>query len=307
MKQIFAVFFITFACYALANAFFSPYCQENATCVRGCSWGLERGFNGVANRVLPGHDHRNLTVASPVLCGRECLIDDRCFSFHYSEGERRCELNGATASRYPMELIEMEGIFYYGPEEPKLVQLLASGNKTGIPSLTDCWYHTHASAASECRRTGQHLCLQWELDHASKEGYPTTPPSWYADPDSLAVLNETGVTYHDLPLTAPSPGLCCSLPMTYRDPVITPKSYELADRAGQARGCSDLAAHPCTLAELKEAYDHGYRSLYWGYLATPNRHAIVGCHHGDDCYQGTIANTPRPNERAQVYCCPNRT
>ncbi|XP_038069632.1 uncharacterized protein LOC119738755 [Patiria miniata] len=275
---------------------------------RGCSWGLERYFNGVANRVLPGHGYCNLTLPSLAMCGMECFIDDRCLTFHYSEGERRCELNGATASRYPMALIERAGTDYFSPEQPSFAELLTNGREVPI-RLTDCWYHTHASAASECRRTGQHLCLQWELDHASKEGYPATPPSWYADPDSQAVLTETGVTYHDLPLTAPSPGLCCSLPMTYRDPVITPQSYDLADRAGQVRGCSDLAAHPCTLAELKEAYDHGYRSLYWGYLATPNRDTRVdGCtHHKDDeCYQGTIANTPRPATRKQVYCCPNR-
>ncbi|XP_038066734.1 uncharacterized protein LOC119736798 [Patiria miniata] len=313
----------------VTEAFFGSHCQDRQLkpCTRGCSWGLERYFNGVANRVLPGHGYRNLTLPSLAMCSRECLIDDRCFSFHYSEGERRCELNGATTSRYPMALIERAGTDYFGPEEVGYYQLVLcffvswiqgkSYRATfflldifSVPiSLTDCWYHTHASAASECRRTGQHLCLQWELYYASKEGYPTTPPSWYADPDSLAVLTETGVTYHDLPLTAPSPGLCCSLPMTYRDPVITPQGYELADRAGQASGCSDLAAHPCTLAELKEAYDRGYIRGFWLYFAMPNRDAsVAGCtiHQGDECYQGTIANTPRPTARARVYCCPSR-
>ncbi|XP_038066945.1 uncharacterized protein LOC119736971 [Patiria miniata] len=296
----------------VTEAFFGSNCQDRQSkpCTRGCSVGLERHFNGVTNRVLPGHGYRNLTVVSRVLCGRECLMDDRCFSFHYSKGERRCELNGATASRYPMAVTERAATDYYGPEEARFAELLTNANEVPI-SLTDCWYHTHSSAASECRRTGQHLCLPWELDHASKEGYPATPPSWYADTDSQAVLTETGVTYHDLPLTAQSPGLCCSLPMTYRDPVITPKSYELADRAGQASGCSDLAAHPCSLAELKEAYDRSYVSGYWLYFEIPNREATVaGCnpmyHYGNECYEGTIANTPRPYAYAQVYCCRNR-
>ncbi|XP_038066732.1 uncharacterized protein LOC119736795 [Patiria miniata] len=294
----------------VTEAFFESHCQDgqSKSCTNGCQRGLERYFNGVANRVLPGHGYRNLTVASPVLCGRECLIDDRCFSFHYSEGKMRCELNGATASRYPMDLTEMDGIFYYGPEEPKLVQLLASGDNTGFPSLTDCWYHTHASAATECSKTGQQLCLHAQLDHASGEKYPATPLSWYADTDSLAVLTETGVTYHDLPLTAPSPGLCCSLPYVYRDPVRTASLYAVADRAGQASGCSDQGAHPCTLAELKEAYDNGYRSSTWLYFATPNRDASVadggcGSRTGDECYQDTIANTPRPAAQSWVYCC----
>ncbi|XP_038069779.1 uncharacterized protein LOC119738875 [Patiria miniata] len=289
-----------------------PHCQDKP-CIKGCSRGLERYFNGIANHVLPGHVYGNLTVASRVLCGRECLIDDRCFSFHYSEGKRRCELNGATASRYPLALIERTGTNYYGPEQASFANLLTNETEEKGPiSLTDCRFYNHPSAASECNKTGQHLCLRWELDHASNEGYPATPPygSWYADPDSQAVLTETRVTYHDLPLTSPSPGLCCSLPMTYRDPVITPQSYELADRAGQASGCSDLAAHPCTLAELKEAYDRGYRSVDWLYFEIPNRDAsVVGCgvyHYGDECYQDTIGNTPRPGAPREVLCCPNR-
>ncbi|XP_038069276.1 uncharacterized protein LOC119738451 [Patiria miniata] len=295
----------------VTEAFFGSHCQEMQLkpCTRGCSRVLDREFNGVANRVLPGHVYRNLTVRCQFVCARVCLADRCCFSFHYSEGERRCELNGATASRYPLALIERTGTNYYGPEEPSFAELLTNGREVAI-SLTDCWYRTHASAASECRKTGQHLCLQWELDHASKEGYPATPLSWYADPDSQAVLTETGVTYHDLPLTSPSPGLCCSLPMSYRHPVLTRESYDLADRAGQASGCSDLAAHLCTLAELKEAYEHGYRSWDWYYLATPNRDAsVAGCseyHYGDECYQDTIANTPRPEWRTRAYCCPNR-
>ncbi|XP_022103310.1 uncharacterized protein LOC110986034 [Acanthaster planci] len=288
-------------------------CQENArSCNRECPRNLNQHFNGITDRVLLGHGYRNLTVVSPVWCGRECLIDNRCFSFHYSEGERRCELNGATVSRFPLALIETMGTNYYGPQQQTFAELITSWKKEVPLSPTDCWYQTQALASSECQSASQHLCLQWELQHAYKEGYPaaTTHGSWYADPDGLAVLTETGVTFQDLLLTASAPALCCSVPLTYRNPIPTKAGYDLTDRAGQMSGCSNLAAHLCTLAELKEAYYHGYRCECWFYFATPNRDAAVkngGCgfHTGSECFEGIVAHTARPAARHRAFCCPN--
>ncbi|XP_022103311.1 uncharacterized protein LOC110986035 [Acanthaster planci] len=291
-----------------------PSCQGNArSCTTECPRNLNRDFNGIPNRVLLGHGYGNLTVASPVRCGRECLIEDRCFSFQYSEKDRQCELNEATASQFPLALIEKTGKNHFGPEQPTFAELITSWKGEAPLSLTDCWYQSRACASSDCQSAGQHLCLQWELQHAYKEGYPPTTPhgSWCADLGRLAVLTETGVTFHDLPLTTSAPALCCSVPVSYREPVLTEQKYDLADRAGQLSGCSDLAAHLCTLAELKEAYDHGYRCNCWYYFATPNRDASVkpggcGAYYGSECYQGIIANTPRPANGRPAYCCPNR-
>ncbi|XP_022103309.1 uncharacterized protein LOC110986033 [Acanthaster planci] len=312
-KMLFFFYLILFLS-LVAEALTEPSCQENAqTCTRECSRHMSQDFNGIANRVLLGHGYRNVTVASLVRCGWECLLEDSCFSFHYSEGEKRCELNGATVSRFPLALIETTGNNYYGPEQPTVAQLIRSMRGEVPLSPTDCWHQTHASASSECQSAGQHLCLQWELQYANKKGYPTTTPdgSWYADPDRLAVLTETGVTYHNLPLTTSAPALCCSLPLSYREPVLTKESYDFADRAGQISGCSDLAAHLCTLAELKEAYDHDYQCVCWYFFATANRDAAVkpggcGSYSGSECFEGIIAHTPRPANGRPAYCCPNR-
>ena len=72
-----------------------------------------------ANRRLRGPGYRTL-VTSAVRCGRDCLLDDRCFSFHYTEGERLCELNGATASWSPM-FRDIVDTVYYGPEKVNLL------------------------------------------------------------------------------------------------------------------------------------------------------------------------------------------
>ena len=119
-----------------------------------------------------------------------------------------------------------------------------------------------------------------------------------------------------------SPAMCCPGLIIPRDPFITEELYAKEDRDGLASACSALQAHLCTLAELKEAYLQGYRqpfhqpdnvgNLLWLYFAEPNRDAKLfndGCGskytwNVDECYEGIVANTPRPDDSGRAFCCP---
>ncbi len=161
---------------------------------------------------------------------------------------------------------------------------------------------SHDSASAECQSVGKHLCQPWELRQAYKAGkYPDIPTAisfWYSVPDHKVLVNATGLTYqeYDTP-----------------HPIITSQSYNLTDRDGQAGACSDLEAHLCTLAELKEAYLSDYRqpdSSKWFYFSIPNRDVRLvdaGCvpySEYSECYEGILINTPRPNPSGQIFCCP---
>ncbi|XP_038077320.1 uncharacterized protein LOC119745167 [Patiria miniata] len=304
-------------------------------------------FYGSGNRVLLGEGFRNLTGASKMHCSKECLSDDRCFSFNYWNGTvSRCELNGASATRFPLAVRGWTGAYYCGPEKgltnacqlrapakyvygPVFVFLLqpldvarlqllvkAKGNRE-VPGLTDRTYDTQASASADCQTADQHLCELWEVDRAYAAGYaelilPADTDIWYAVPDSQAVVNGNEVTQHGLPMTTSSPGICClGSQLSPQYPIITSETYSLQDVAGQARGCSALASHPCSLPELKAAYLSGYRPpSSWLYSAVPNRDVQLysnGCgdYTGSECYEDVVANTPRPFGSSSVFCCPN--
>ncbi|XP_038076671.1 uncharacterized protein LOC119744681 [Patiria miniata] len=279
-------------------------------------------FYGSGNQVLLGEGYRNLTGASKMHCSKECLSDDRCFSFNYWNGNvSRCELNGASATRFPLAVRGWTGSYYCGPEKPLDVmrlQLLVKGDK-GLPGLTDRTYDTQASASADCQTADQHLCELWEVDRAYAGRYAEILPAdtdiWYAVPDSQALVNGSEVTQHGLPMTTSSPGICClGSQLSPQDPFITSEYYSLQDVAGQARGCSALASHPCTLPELKAAYLRGYRqptSSAWPYFAVRNRDVHLfsdGCGDyadGPGCYEGVVALTPRPRGSSPVFCCPN--
>ena len=131
--------------------------------------------------------------------------------------------------------------------------------------------------------------------------------------DSQAVVSLGGVTQHGLPLSTPSAGICCPGPkLDPEDPIITAGTYNLADVASQVHACSDLASHPCMLPELKAAYQRGYRqpSGSWLFFAVPNRDVRLysngcGSYAGAECYEGVVANTPRPHSSSKVFCCLN--
>ena len=74
-------------------------------------------FSGIADLILHGYGYRTLAGISVISCGNLCLSDTRCFSINYSERDKVCELNGATASQYPPAMVEWNDSYYYGPEE----------------------------------------------------------------------------------------------------------------------------------------------------------------------------------------------
>ena len=75
--------------------------------------------------------------------------------------------------------------------------------------MTAISYQTQAKASNECRGKGQHLCELWELEAVNVTALPQRVSMWYAVPDSQVVLNGSVVTYHGLPVIAPSVGVCC--------------------------------------------------------------------------------------------------
>ena len=74
-------------------------------------------FSGIADLILHGYGYRTLAGISVISCGNLCLSDTRCFSINYSERDKVCELNGATASQYPPASMEWGGSYYYRPEK----------------------------------------------------------------------------------------------------------------------------------------------------------------------------------------------
>ncbi len=74
-------------------------------------------YSDIADLILHGYGYRTLAGISVISCGNLCLSDTRCFSINYSEREKLCELNGATASQYPPASMERGGSYYYRPEK----------------------------------------------------------------------------------------------------------------------------------------------------------------------------------------------
>ena len=135
-------------------------------------------------------------------------------------------------------------------------------------------YSTHVNASRECRQKGQHLCELWELESGNITTLPQHVSMWYAVPDSQVVLNGSVVTYHGLPVTAPSLGVCClGAFVSPQYPFVASTVHKVDDRDGMRRTCSALGAHLCTLPEVKAAYLRGFRHynwFRWAYFAMPN-------------------------------------
>ena len=75
-------------------------------------------FHRVPNQSLAGQQYRNLTGArSKLQCCAACLADPGCFSVQYSDRGELCQLNGASASRFPLTMTTVTGTSYYGPEK----------------------------------------------------------------------------------------------------------------------------------------------------------------------------------------------
>ena len=70
-------------------------------------------FVGAKNRVLRGFVHHSTKALSAVMCVRDCMIDSRCVSINYFDGENLCELNYATRSQFSGNFSRLQGSFYF--------------------------------------------------------------------------------------------------------------------------------------------------------------------------------------------------
>ncbi|XP_071786648.1 uncharacterized protein [Asterias amurensis] len=111
--------------------------------------------------------------------------------------------------------------------------------------------------------------------------------------------------------------LCLDMTTNSQDYAIffTPEEYPSADLTQARERCAQCDMQLCSLAQLKAAYDAGYRSDEWGMYDTPGRDVTVtSCGHyfgtPGECYfteegqeKSSIPNTPRVVATESVYCC----
>ena len=95
---------------------------------------------------------------------------------------------------------------------------------------------------------------------------------------------------------------------------LTPEDYPSADLTQAKERCAQCDMQLCSLAQLKAAYDVGYRNDEWGLYDTPGRDVKVmpcaGWFNAGECYyteegylKSSIPNTPRVGVADSVYCC----
>ncbi|XP_033631381.1 uncharacterized protein LOC117293264 [Asterias rubens] len=196
---------------------------------------------------------------------------------------------------------------------------------------------TDLSLASElCALCGMKLCSLAQLKAAYDAGYRND--QWGLidtigqlakvasceglAPDTCYSVVKGGVGTSRIPFTeAYSAGLsqsyCCPVCTLYKDyPIFfTPEEYPSADLTQARERCAQCDMQLCSLAQLKAAYDAGYRSDEWGLIDIQGREGrVTSCDDYFDvpgeCYfteggQGnsTIPNTPRMAAYMIGYCC----
>ncbi|XP_038062033.1 fibrinogen-like protein 1 [Patiria miniata] len=82
-------------------------------CCSNCDTEFNLTFYPAGNRVLNNHVLVMKTVSSAVICGRDCFMDPQCASFNYDAGSHLCELNDATRSDSPYDLVNKQGSVYF--------------------------------------------------------------------------------------------------------------------------------------------------------------------------------------------------
>ncbi|XP_071795590.1 ficolin-2-like [Asterias amurensis] len=75
--------------------------------------GIGQTFYVAENRALLNHTFHLKTVASPVICGRDCSADPQCVSFNYKFTTRVCVLNNASRAHSPDDFVNLKGSLYY--------------------------------------------------------------------------------------------------------------------------------------------------------------------------------------------------
>ncbi|XP_038053442.1 uncharacterized protein LOC119725905 [Patiria miniata] len=172
------------------------------------------------------------------------------------------------------------------------------------PSLTVSKFHSHAEAKESCPGTGARLCPLVLLAYANNLGYATAEWGWYASPNLFANVEEDElvVCYDPQAGQTARAGYCCPMVNSF---VLSEDEYATH---GEAQAfCASMRLHLCSLAELKSARDHGFWGPSWGRYEVEGRDVKVSdCKYwsGPECYEGVIANTPRPRHTLPAYCCP---
>ncbi|XP_038053999.1 uncharacterized protein LOC119726417 [Patiria miniata] len=82
-------------------------------------------FYNAENRALERFVYVDKSVRSPVICGRECSMDDRCKSFNYNDCSEKCELNLATRREHPEDFNATQGSVYFDADEDTPLYSLA--------------------------------------------------------------------------------------------------------------------------------------------------------------------------------------
>ena len=109
--------------------------------------------------------------------------------------------------------------------------------------------------------------------------------------------------------------MCFSVLLSDYPILLTALKYPSANLTQARERCAQCDMQLCSLAQLKAAYDAGYRLNEWGMYDTPGRDVTVtscGRYFGTpgECYfteegqeKSSIPNTPRVATTESVYCC----
>ena len=108
-KQIFGIKLFQFV--------FLTFLAVSVSGLKSSCTNRQHTFYAAENRALEGQTYDQKTVNSHVICGRECVMDDRCKSFNFNYCNKTCELNLSTRREYPGSLNATLTSSYFDGEE----------------------------------------------------------------------------------------------------------------------------------------------------------------------------------------------
>lgn len=173
------------------------------------------------------------------------------------------------------------------------------------PVLTPDKFTTHPEAQLGCRDFDFQLCPLELLAYLNDRGYYTDEYGWYATKYLQAILSdgEVRVDYNPHAGETALAAYCCPAGSSF---ILSEARYLTYVQAKAF--CESVRLNLCSLAKLKLARDdYGYWSGIWGHYDVDGRDVkVFDCKYwaGDECYEGVIANTPRPANTMKAYCCP---
>ncbi|XP_038063219.1 uncharacterized protein LOC119733930 [Patiria miniata] len=135
--------------------------------------------------------------------------------------------------------------------------------------------------------------------------------------DCLGMPGETNYIHHQNPATGDLQGFCCPHCYQFQGyPILRrrkPVYFHERDRVGDF--CRECSLFPCSLDQMKAAYEAGFRDEHWGHIdlrgteirpsaCTSEEIAAGGCSFPDE---GLIPNRTAPADVDSIsypYCCP---